>query len=173
MKQQILRLREELGALGHAALLALAAAAAFHFLVLGPMQARNGQLQERVARQGPRAEAGQPGSAADKVATVYDFLRKDERSTTDWLAKLHGIGTATGVSLKSASYRTQPAEGRIVRYEIVLPVSGSYPQLRDFLKRSLAEIPVLSLDHITLKRESRNDGALNAELRMTLHMVNS
>jgi hypothetical protein len=30
---------------------------------------------------------------------------------------------------------------------------------------------VLSLDQLSLKRESRNAGAVQAELRMTLHMV--
>jgi type II secretion system (T2SS) protein M len=173
MTEKLLRLRHELGGLGHAALLLLAAAAMFHFLVLAPMQVRKGQLEERVARQAPRAEAGRPGSAADKVATVYDFLRKDEQAATDWLAKLHGIGTATGVNLKSASYRTQPTAGRIVRYEMTLPVAGSYPQIRDFLTRARAEIPVLSIDQISLKREKRSDGAVQAELRMTLHMVQS
>ena len=56
---------------------------------------------------------------------------------------------------------------------IVLPVSGSYPQIRDFLKRSLAEIPLMSVDQLALKRESRNDAAVQAELRLTLHMVKS
>ena len=40
-----------------------------------------------------------------------------------------------------------------MRYEIVLPVAGSYAQIRDFLKRALAEIPVLSVDQLTLKRD--------------------
>jgi hypothetical protein len=53
----------------------------------------------------------------------------------------------------------------------VLPLTGSYAQMRDFLKRALAEIPVLSLDQMTLKRETRRDGAVQAELRLTLHMV--
>ena len=113
------------------------------------------------------------------MAQVYGFLEKPEQ-TTDWLAKLHGIGTATGVHLRQASYKTQPAEGRIVRYEIVLPVAGTYPQIRDFLKRSLAEIPVLSVDQLTLKRENGNSagngtapGQVQAELRLTLHMVKS
>jgi Tfp pilus assembly protein PilO len=146
--------------------------AAFHFLVLQPLEARNAQLMERLARQAPQAQAGQAGSAADKVGAVYAFLQKEEE-TTDWLAKLHGIGAATGVQLKSASYRTRKTEGRIVRYEMVLPLAGSYPQIRDFLKRSLAEIPVMSVDQLTLRRESRNDGAVQAELRLTLHMVSS
>jgi hypothetical protein len=57
-----------------------------------------------------------------------------------------------------------------VRYEIMLPVSGSYPQIRDFLKRALTEIPVLSLDSISVKR---SDQALQAEMRLTLHLVKS
>jgi type II secretion system (T2SS) protein M len=172
MTDPLARLRHELGPLGLAALLLFAAAAAFHLIVLKPLQARTAVMEERVARQGPRSEAPHPASSADKLNSVYDFLRS-EGETTDWLAKLHGIGAATGVQLKSASYRSQPTESRIQRYEIVVPVSGSYPQIREFLRRSLAEIPVLSIDQLTLRRESRNDGSLQAELRMTLHMVKS
>ena len=172
MREKLARLPHELGPLGLASMLLLTAVAVFHFIALKPLEARNAVLKERVSRQAPRAEAGRPDSTADKVSAVYDFLRKDEQ-TTDWLAKLHGIGAATGLQLKSASYRVQPTAGRIVRYEIVLPVAGSYPQIREFLKRSLAEVPVLSIDQLTLKRESRNDGVLQADLRMTLHLVKS
>jgi Tfp pilus assembly protein PilO len=168
---RLLRLRHELGALGLASLVLLAAVGAFHFAVLQPLEAKNDALKSRVVRSSPRADKGE-GTTADKVGAVYEFLQKREESS-DWLAKLYGIGTATGVQLKSANYRTQSTGGRIVRYEIVLPVTGSYPQIRDFLKRSLAEIPVLSIDQLTLKRESRNDGAVHAELRLTLHMVKS
>ena len=54
---------------------------------------------------------------------------------------------------------------------IVLPVSGSYAQIRDFLARALAEVPALSLDQMTLRRESRNQAEVHAELRLTLHRV--
>jgi Tfp pilus assembly protein PilO len=170
MTGRLLRLRHELGALGWLSIAIIGLAAAFAFLAVKPLEARNAALAERVAQLSSRE---QPGSAAGKVASVYGFLEKPEQ-TTDWLAKLHGIGTATGVQLKSASYKTQPTDGRIVRYEIVLPVAGSYPQIRDFLKRSLAEIPVLSVDQLTLKRDSgQGAGPVHAELRLTLHMVKS
>ena len=172
MNEKLLRLRDELGGLGLAALVLLAAVAVFQLLVVRPMEARNAQLKERVARQAPQPGAAQPGSAADKLAAVYEFLKKEEQ-TTDWLAKLHGIGTATGMQMRSASYRTQQTDGRIVRYEIVLPVAGSYPQIRDFLRRSSAEIPVMSIDQLTLRREGRGEGTLQGELRMTLHAVKS
>lgn len=161
------RVLNQLGFAGLASIALLAAALAFSSFVVKPMQERSLSLKETAGRQGRNSQAILPG--AEKVAAVYQFLEKPEE-TTDWLAKLHGIGVATGVQLKSASYRTQKTEGRIVRYEIVLPVAGSYAQIRDFLKRSLAEIPVLSVDSISLKR---SEHAIQAEMRLTLHMVKS
>ena len=45
-----------------------------------------------------------------------------------------------------------------MRYEIVLPVTGSYGQIRDFLKRARAEIPVMSIDQVTLRKEESKGG---------------
>jgi len=143
----------------------LGAVFAFSMLVVKPLEERSRLLLSRIHPQAA-------GSDDAKVAAVYRHLRKDE-SPTDWLAKLYGIGRATGIDLQSASYSTEQAGGRIARYQIVLPVTGSTTQLRDFLKRASAEIPVLSLDQVTLKRDSREDGAVRAELRLTLHMVQS
>lgn len=172
MSAQIARLRRSLGPLGLAALALLLAVCAFRFALLDPMAAQAARLQARAASERPGMQAVAPGGPGDKVAAVYAFLQKEELPT-DWLAKLHGIGAATGVQLKSASYRSEDGAGRILRYEIVLPASGSYSQIRDFLGRALAEIPVLSVDQIKLRRENRSDGVLQAELRMTLHMVKS
>ena len=159
------RLREMLGVSGLIAVCLLLAAVAFSSFFLAPLEARNRALLSALSRK--PAAAALPG--AEKVEAVYEYLRKDEE-TTDWLARLHAIGAATGVQLKSASYRTLSTDARIVRYEIVLPASGSYAQLRDFLKRALAEIPLLSLDAISLKRI---ENQIQAEMRLTLHMVKS
>jgi hypothetical protein len=157
-----------LSLLDKASLLLLGAALAFSLLVVKPLQERSRLLASRVA----------PEAASDadaKVSEVYRFLAQGaggkEQTATDWLARLYGIGRGTGIELQSARYTTPAAGGRIERYEIVLPVSGSYGQIRDFLKRALAEIPVLSLDQMALRRDSRNDGAVHAELHLTLHLV--
>lgn len=160
------RLRKELGTAGLVAIALIAFALAFTGFVTRPLE---GQIELLSQKGSARTAKAQPG--AEKVAAVYEFLAKPEEPT-DWLAKLHGIGTATGVQIKSANYRTQPAEGRLLRTEIVLPVTGSYAQIRDFLKRSQAEIPVMSIDQINLKRAEKGD-RVQAEMRLTLHMVKS
>ena len=157
MKYLRIRLQDKLS------LLLLAAALSFSALVVKPLEERGRLMLSRIS-----PDAG--GSADARVAELYRVLKKEE-APTDWLAKLYGIGRATGIEMQQASYSTQQAAGRLSRYEIVLPVAGSYPQLRDFLQRATSEIPVLSVDQMTLRRESRKDGALNGELRLTLHMV--
>ena len=146
---------ERIGVAGVAAIGLLAAALFFSNFMVKPLEQKNLSLTEAATRQGRKADSAQSG---EKVAAVYEYLRKEE-DTTDWLAKLHGIGTATGIQMRTASYRTQPTEGRIVRYEIVLPVTGSYGQIRDFLKRARAEIPVMSIDQVTLKKEEKKGGS--------------
>ena len=161
------RLKEDLGPLGLAALALLAAAGLFFALAVQPLQERSRALQAALER-GERG--ARPGQAAGKLDELYRYLERDEERT-DWLARLHAIGRATGVQARSATYRTHAAGARLERHEIVLPVSGSYSQIRDFLKRALAEIPVLSLDQMSLRRDKRTDGTVQAELRLTLHGV--
>ena len=168
---RLLRLRHELGATGVAAFALFAAAALFMSFVLQPLKEKNRVLEAR-AGIGRDLGAVQNANAADKIGAVYQYLEKPE-ATTDWLAKLYAIAKATGVELQSATYKSQAGAGRLQRYEIVVPLNGSYTQMREFLKRSLAEIPVLSLDQISLKREHRREGTVQAELRLTLHMVKS
>lgn len=172
MKEQLLRLRGDLGTAGVAALGLLSVALVLNLFVLSPLEERSQSLKATLAAQAAKSGA-QPARSGEKLAGVYDFLGREE-ATTDWLAKLHAIGQATGVALQSAAYKAQPpAEGgsRIERFEIVMPAAGTYPQLRQFIGRALSEIPVLSLDQLSIKRESRDDGEVHAELRMTLHMV--
>jgi len=170
MKTVLWRLRDELGMSGMISVVLLVAAGICYFALVQPMQAAHADLRAQLGKQARTAASSEPSSASDKLGAFYRFMEKPEQ-TTDWLAKLFAIGQATGVGMQSATYKSHPGTGRLERYEIVLPVSGSYTQIREFLKRALAEIPVLSLDQLSLKREARTDGSVNAELRLTLHRL--
>ena len=161
------RLKNLLGRTGIAAMMLIAAAAAASALIVEPLESRAAALNSAVRSQTKTRDPGPAG----RVQAVYQHLARGDE-TTDALAKLHGIGVGTGVRLQSASYRTQQ-EGRVERLEIALPVSGSYAQIRDFAARALAEIPAASLDQLSLKRETRGEAELHAELRLTIHRVKS
>jgi hypothetical protein len=155
------------------ALALLGAATLFLLGVLRPLEERGRMLDARLAqaerRSGEPASA-RPAGAAAKLAAFYAFFDKGEQPA-EWLGRLHQIAARSGVELRSADYRMQRAAGRLERYEITLPVSATYPQLRAFLRGTLAEIPVLSLDQVAIKRQRASDGQVQAEVRVTLHMV--
>ena len=160
------RARNELGLTGLAALALFAGAALFLLLVVRPLEARNALVEDELGRSEVKAQPGRAPAGA-RLAAFYRYFETGD-GATDWLTRLNAIGTATGVQVRSAEYRMQKTGTRIERYEMVLPLTGSYPQIRAFLRQALAEIPVLSLDQLTIRKEG---GALQAEARMTLHLV--
>src|SRR4029078_2839269 len=98
----VLQLRHELGAVGTAALITLAAAGVFFLTVLQPMQ------DERVGLEGAVSKNGAKGSSTN-LSAFYGFLESKNEATTDALAKLHGICTATHGEPQSVSYTPLPA----------------------------------------------------------------
>src|SRR5919197_2345402 len=97
------RLRDELGAMGVSAIALFFGAALFMTLVLQPLKDKNRSLAARAATLSD-APASAGGAAADKLATVYDYLAKPE-AATDWLAKPYPLRPATGGGLQSADYK--------------------------------------------------------------------
>jgi len=167
------RLRDELGTTGLLSLALFAAAALFLVAVLNPLADRNRMLEERLAQAERRpASAAAPSTLTARLAAFYAFFDTGEQ-TSDWLRRLDQIAARSGVELRSADYRIQRPAGRLERYEIALPVNATYPQLRAFLRTALAEIPVMSLDQVVIKRQRASDGQVQAEVHVTLHMVKS
>jgi hypothetical protein len=58
----------------------------------------------------------------------------------------------------------------MARYQILLPVSGSYPQLRRFLHAVLSQVPALVLENVDIKRKQIADVQLDGRVRMTLYL---
>lgn len=107
---------------------------------------------------------------AAKLLAFRRFFEPQEQ-TADSLARLYAIGREAGVELRSADYRMQKAGARIELYEIVLPVTGSYAQIRAFLERTARRIPALSLDEVSLMRQNTKEALVQADVRLTLHRV--
>jgi len=167
-------LRQALGGKEILALVLLGLALGFHFLVLQPMERRKALLEdklEQVRKRGDEARRGAlPGDVAGRLAEFYRFFSREE-PVTDWLARLYDIGRKVGIELRSGEYGLRkPDRARLGQYQITLPVTGSYAQIRAFAENALLEIPTLSLDQIDFRRKRVSDAQVEAEIRMTLYL---
>lgn len=169
------RFFDGLGLIDTAALALLLASLAFLHWVIQPAEQRLKQLDARLAQaeelKHPLAPAFvRTSKANDKVARFYRFFERQE-STTDWLAKLYDIGEARGVRMRSADYHLSAAPGNLGRYQLSFPVTGTYAQIRAFIETALDEIPVLSLDQVSLRRKHVTDLQVEAEVVVTLYLL--
>jgi Tfp pilus assembly protein PilO len=64
---------------------------------------------------------------------------------------------------------TDPQTG-LARYRIVLPVRGSYSQVREFVAATLQAVPVLALDEVSFERPKISEGEVEARIRLTLYL---
>jgi hypothetical protein len=51
-----------------------------------------------------------------------------------------------------------------------LPVRGTYPQIRHYIKEALAAVPTLSLAGIRFDRESIDDPMINARVKWVVYL---
>ncbi len=164
--------RSGLGDLALVSLGALATGLLFLALAIRPLEARLALLEGTLGTRAHRTAAAsiRSGTPAAKLAAFYGFFDLQE-GQVDWLAKLYGSARGAGLELRSADYRLVETNGRIMRYEATLPLSGSYAQIRAFLEAALDENPVLSLDQLNIRRKRINDARVDAEAVVTIHLL--
>ena len=153
----------------------LAFEAAFYFSATAPVLHERAILREEVT-QLHHASAQSPVNAnahADPRADLAEFYAALARpaSVPDLLRKLHRAARDQGLLLDQAEYRPLPdPEGRLTRYQILLPAKGTYPEVRRFLVQAGDEIPGLAVDGINFQRQQIGDSALEAQIKLTLFL---
>lgn len=174
---QALRARvEALGLPGVAGIALAVFAAAVSLSALQPAIAERDLLQleadklERRSR-GAASAAERAPSAPEQLATFYAFF-PGAASTPEWLAKVNAAARANGLTLAAGEYKVSKAgTPRLARYQITLPVQGTYPQIRGFVGAVLAEVPAAVVEEVSLKRESVESAKLEARIRITLYLA--
>lgn len=140
-------------------------------LAVRPLASQAQSLRERVAALEshagkPRRDA-EPVRPASQLAVFYEQL-PGVAQAPEVVRQLHDHAHSAGLVLERGEYRPLPdASAKLVRYQIVLPVRGSYPQVRRFLAGAMRDMPGLALDGIGFQRDKGASGQLEVQLRFT------
>lgn len=167
------RWRRALGWPGFAGLLLLFLAAAFHLAATLPAERRSRELQAQLAEARQRAAAPAPREIASPAARLLAFYEQFPRrdSLAAWMEQIYAAGRHAALVLERAEYKLAAERGSpLLRYEIGLPLHGSYPQVRLFIREVLEKAPTLALRDIEIGRAAIGESRLDVRLRLVLYL---
>lgn len=176
LQWQLRRWLRLLGFPGVVALGLLAVCPAFYFSAVVPAQQRLDQargnvvkLQARIARA-----AREPGveqrTPSEQLSAFYRAFPA-ETETPQWLEKLIAAAESRGLKLDQGEYAaTQDRVGKLVRFQMNLPVRGEYPQIRKFLAALPGEVPLTALEQVQFERQKIADPQVEARIKLALYL---
>jgi Tfp pilus assembly protein PilO len=165
-----------LGWPGVAGLGLLVACVSLYVSAIRPAQERMQEMEDSVAfvreqmAHDGKATREKLRSPAEQLAEFYRAF-PTERYSPQWLEKLIAVAEQNDLTLNEGEYKTSRDKvGRLVRYQIMLPVSGEYPQIREFLAELPAEIPIMALEDVQFERKNIADSMVEARIRLVLYL---
>lgn len=153
----------------------LALVCGFYFSTLRSEQSRLDDLRQQIAkareqRAAPAGDAGAPTTPADKLAAFYGFFPRPG-DLPDLLEKVFAAAKGQALQLEHGEYRVlTDNSGGLTQYQLTLPVRGTYPQIRKFVDRAMADVPTLSLDGIQFDRQKVGDPTVDANVKFALYL---
>lgn len=166
-----------IGPAGVAGLALLVAVAAFHGFVLpqqraalAMQEADSEQLRRQYQRAVQDARAGRPDTREALVRLYAQLKGIDEMGTL--LQGLQRAAAENGLRASSAEYKLirDKDSGMLAEYQVVLPLKGSYRELRGFVRQVLAQVPGAALIEFNVRRDSIVNPELDARLRFALYL---
>ena len=102
---------------------------------------------------------------------LFNAYFPNENTSTDTLEKLIEIAVKSGLTATEAQYKLVTSNpGKLLTYQISLPIKGKYPDVLQFVFSSLNQVHNLSLDNVQMQRQKVGDGVLDATLIFTLYL---
>jgi hypothetical protein len=150
-----------LGVTGQAGLAALAAAAVLALSAVLPAQRALQTLTTDLVRARQSHVPASAGAGGPQLLATLP-------TRTQMPAVIGQVFTeakAAGVSLDTGHYTYTAAKGGVIaHYELEFPVKASYPDIRNFIDRTLIAVPSAALAKLRLERKAVGDGVVAANV---------
>ena len=169
-------LRHQLGLLGTLGLLGLVICLLIGLTSLLPGEQALQQKTQALAwlsqqpAQSAQAQAQLPKLNDEEALQKFYAQFPPVGEVSKVLAKIHQLAQVKGISLIVGEYKLAPDANnpRLMRYEIIFPVQGSYKNLKAFIASASEQFPTLGLTEVNIKRETVKDTAVQIKLSYAL-----
>ena len=133
--------------------------------------------QTREAREYlAKVEEGTVAAPVVPQRQLDDFRSKlpTQPQATVAIDKIYALAAQEHITLARGEYSLGiDPKTHLARYQILLPVRGSYPQLRRFLHALLGQLPAVVVEDVEFQRKKIADSELTGRIRMTLYLSRS
>jgi hypothetical protein len=171
MRYRLEALLRRLGTAGILGLGVLLACAGFWVSALQPIQqevAAQRSALERLRSRSPYQPVAL-GGRGEELRRFYNLFPPAGELTGE-MQRLHRLARNAGLDLAQGEYRLERRASGLWTYRVMLPVRGSYPQLRDFVGAVLKEMPIASIEALRFERRKAAETQLDAQVRVRLHV---
>lgn len=164
-----------LGITGGATAVLIIGGITFYFFAVIPLEKSITSLQQKTEQlraqvQSRKAANMQLLAPAEQLVSFYKIF-PNASSAPDNLNKIYEAAKAHSLALEQGEYRMSRDENsKLVRYEIIFPVKGTYPQIRKFVNQVLKNIPTIALENITFQRQKVGESTIQSQIRFMLYL---
>lgn len=146
----------------------LVGTARLHVLVAAEAQKLD-RLREAAATASAHAAPEKPLN--EQRLEAFLAVLGDKGDMNGYVTALFQQAHTHGLTLAQAEYRLGADKaGGFSTYEVVLPVGGSYPQVRGFVHEVLRALPCAALADIEFKRERIGVASTEANIRFVFYL---
>jgi hypothetical protein len=138
-----------------------------------PLQNKVASLRQELTQKPAQPVRATPVIPPEKALTAELATFEERFPTVDQLSDqldiLFELAKKHGLLVDKGEYTLiERAGGAMRRFEVTLPVTGTYPQIRTLLLDALHKLPAAALSDVTLEREKIADSRAKATLRFVV-----
>ncbi|SEQ99830.1 hypothetical protein SAMN05421690_100557 [Nitrosomonas sp. Nm51] len=134
------------------------------------------QARENILKQQIRSGSDGAFVVAQKLTNdqalqkFYDFFPRFD-SSPFWIRELVRVARKQGLEINSGDFRlTFERDWRLSRYDITMPVTGRYAQIRAFMADALEAVPAMAITGFSIKRDNIQSAQLEVRFEMRLYL---
>ena len=155
------------GRLGLSGAALLTASAVFLLSTYLPLTREVDELRAQVESQ--RVEAPRGATPLSDPGTALLRSLPSRTRVPSLLGVLLNQADAAHLSIDTGKYEaTVLKSGGVTSYQVSFPVTGPYPQVRQFIDATLTALPAVALSELALTRKTIGDASVEAQIRLTL-----
>lgn len=164
---------QTLGWKGLAGLLLIIGSVSYLIIVAAPKAQQLQQLQMKVdaVKANPKQNvSNRTNNAPSDITRIFYDVLPTQTEASSKISEILRVATDNGLVINKVEYEQPLSVSPLIQYQIKLPLTGNYMQIRQFINQVLNTLPSIALNDISLKREDIATDLVDAQIKFTLYL---